>query len=153
MRGPWPVAVALAVLAFPAATAATSAPQYPGSKLSISVPRTARASSIVTVTFTGTNALFTEGAPITYSLTAFVQSRSALPTCPASYSEELNNFANLGGRSIIMIATNLNEGTQGPFSYMVKYRSGPTRRIVVCAYSRLITDDAAHAQLRRTLRR
>src|SRR4051812_16407287 len=144
---------AVGALAWPAASGGTSAPQYPASKLSISISKAARASSVVNVTFTGTNALFTEGAPITYSLAAFVQSRSALPSCPASYDEEFNNYVNLGGRSIIMIATNLNEGVQGPFRYKVKYRSGPTRRIVVCAYSRLITDDAAYAQLRKTLRR
>src|SRR3954454_11076149 len=145
--------VALGALAWPAASGATSAPQYPGSKLSIAISRSARASSVVTVTFTGTNAQFTEGAPITSSLTAFVQSRSALPSCPASYDEEFNNFANLGGHSIIMIATNLNEGGQRPFRYRVKYGAGPARRIVVCAFSRVITDAAAYAQLRKTLRR
>ena len=152
MTGRATIAAALAALAWPASAAAASSPQYPGSKLSISVPRTARASSVVTVTFSGTNAQFTEGAPITYGLTAFVQARSALPSCPASYNEELNNFANLGGRSIIQIAINLNEGVQGPFSYKVKYRAGPVRKIVICAYSRLITDDAAYAQKRVTLR-
>src|SRR4051812_30621982 len=131
MKGSSLILGALIALALPAGAAATSAPQYPGSKLSISISKRARANSVVTVTFRGTNALFTEGAPITYTLTAFVQARSALPTCPASYSEELNNYANLAGRSIIQIATNLNEGTQGPFKYNVKYRSGPTRKIVV----------------------
>src|SRR3954452_21665936 len=144
--------VLISALASPSAIAAEStggpSPQYPGSRLSISISKAARASSVVTVTFKGTNAQFTEGAPISYALTAFVQARSALPKCPASYDEELNNFANLGGRSIIRIATNLNEGVQGPFSYKAKSRAGPARRIVVCAYSRLITDDAAYAQLR-----
>jgi hypothetical protein len=148
------VAVALAALALasPGAAMADAGTQYPDSHVSISMSRSARASSVVTVTFSGTNAVFTQGAPITYALDAFVQARSALPSCPASYGEELNNYANLGGRSIIKIATNLNEGVSGPFRFNVKYRSGPTRRIVVCAYSRLITDDAAHAQLRKTLR-
>jgi hypothetical protein len=126
--------------------------QYPGSHLSISLSKRARANSVLTLTFGGRNALFTTGASITYSLAAFVQARADLPRCPASYGEELNNYANLGGRSIIRIATNLNEGTQGRFRFKVKYRSGRVRRIVVCAYSRLITDDAAYAQLRRTLR-
>ena len=145
--------LAALTLALPASLMADAGTQYPGSHVSISISRTARANSIVTVTFRGTNAVFTQGAPITYALDAFVQARSALPSCPASYGEELNNYANLGGRSIIKIATGLNEGVSGPFRIPVKYRSGPTRRIVVCAYSRLITDDAAHAQLRKTLRR
>ena len=145
--------VAGAALVWPAGLMADAGTQYPASQLKISVSPKARANSIVTVVFSGTNAVFTQGAPITYQLDAFVQARSALPTCPASYNAEFNNFANLAGRSIIHIATGLNEGVSGPFRFSVKYRSGTTRRIVICAYSRLITDDAAHAQLRRTLRR
>ena len=154
MRGRW-VAVLIGVqaLLWPAGLMADAGTQYPASHLKISVSPRARANSIVTVTFSGTNAVFTQGAPITYQLDAFVQARSALPTCPASYDAEFNNYANLAGRSIVKIATNLNEGVSGPFRFSVKYRSGTTRRIVICAYSRLITDDAAHAQLRRTLRR
>src|SRR4051812_9163463 len=148
-RSPTPGLVAslvlISALASPSAIAAEStggpAPQYPGPRLSISISKAARASSVVTVTFEGTNAQFTEGAPISYALTAFVQARSALPKCPASYDEELNNFANLGGRSIIRIATNLNEGVQGPFSYKVKYPPGPAPRLVVCAYSRRSTHE------------
>src|SRR5690348_14798134 len=108
MRRRWvPVLVAAGTLAWPAALMADAGTQYPASQLKISMSRSARANSIVTVTFSGTNAVFTQGAPITYALDAFVQARSALPACPASYNAELNNYANLAGRSIIKIATNL----------------------------------------------
>jgi hypothetical protein len=153
MRGSWVALLVTAqALVWTGVLHADAGTQYPASQLSVSVSRNARANSVVTVTFSGTNAVFTQGAPVTYTLDAFVQARSALPSCPASYGEELNNYANLAGRSIIRIATNLNEGVSGPFRFNVKYRSGTTRRIVICAYSRLITDDAAHAQLRKTLR-
>jgi hypothetical protein len=135
----------------PALSTGGPSAQYPQSRLSISMPTRARAGSIVTVTMSGTNAPFTEGAPIAYSLDVFVQKQSVLPSCPASYSEELNNLANLAGIAIVRIAINLNEGVSGPFRIPVKYQTGTIRRIVICAYSRLITDDAAYAQLRHTL--
>lgn len=163
MARSWPVRLGAATLlaaaallvywgAPPAKSTGGPSAQYPQSRLSVSLPVTARAGSIVTVTFSGRNAAFTEGAPVTYTLEAFVQKRSVLPRCPASYSEELNNLINLGGSAIARFATNLNEGVSGPFRFRVKYRAGTIRRIVICAYSRLITDDAAYAQLRRTLR-
>jgi len=151
-----PLAVAALLLlpgsALPEKSTGGPSPQYPESRLSISLPKKARAGSIVTVTFAGRNATFTEGAPITYQLEAFVQKRSVLPTCPASYDAEFNNYINLSGTAIARIAIGLNEGVSGPFHFKVKYRAGNVRRIVICAYSRLITDDAAYAQLRRTLR-
>src|SRR5689334_3759749 len=74
----------------PATSTGRSAPGYRHSKLKITLPRTARAGSILTVTFSGSNRRFTQGAPITYSLAAFVQKRSTLPKCPRSYDEEFN---------------------------------------------------------------
>src|SRR4051794_18913390 len=131
------VAAALvpAPAAFGAGSTGGSSSLYPGSKLAISLSKNARTNHAVTVTFSGTNVQFTQGAPITYSLVAFVQSRSALPSCAPSYDEEFNTFSNLGASSIIMIATNLNEGLQGPFKFHVKYRTGAVRRFVVCAYT------------------
>src|SRR3954466_5774172 len=163
MAHPWPARTAVATLfvaavflvhpsAPPAQSTGGPSAQYPQSRLSISLPATARAGSIVTVTLAGTNAAFTEGAPITYSLEVFVQKRSVFPSCPASYGEEVNNLANLNGTAVVRIANGLNEGVSGPFRIPLKYRTGSIRRIVICAYSRLITDDAAYAELRRTLR-
>jgi hypothetical protein len=163
MAGSWPLrsglAASLAVAALlidaaalPARSTGGPTAQYPDSRLAISMPATSRAGSLVTVTFAGRNAAFTQGADIDYQLEAFVQQRSVLPRCPLSYSEEFNNFLNVGGNAIGRIAIGLNEGPSGPFRFRVRYRSGPARRIVVCAYTRLITDDAAHAQLRHTMR-
>src|SRR5690349_4471312 len=111
MAGSWPsrvgVVASLAALgplvfasALPAKSTGGPAPGYPNSRLSISVPAKARAGSIVTVTFSGTNAAFTEGAPITYALEAFVQQRSVLPRCPRAFSDEFNNYIDLGGTTI-----------------------------------------------------
>src|SRR3954468_12689817 len=163
MAHPWPARTAVATLfvaavflmhpsALPAQSTGGPTAQYPQSRLSISLPANARAGAIVAVTLSGTNEPFTEGAPVTYTLEVFVQKRSVFPSCPASYAEEINNLANLSGAAVVRIASNLNEGVSGPFRIPVKYRTGSIRSIVICAYSRLITDDAAHAELRRTLR-
>lgn len=159
---PRPTAVILAAAVVPvagagiaaAASTGASAPDYPGSKLAISVSKTQRAGSLVSVTLSGTNALFDPSRPDTstpYTVNVFVQTRAVLASCPRSYEDQLNNVINLGSRNVYEIGNGYNLGRSGAFRFKVKYRSGAARRVVYCAYTRLITDDAAYAQLRQTL--
>lgn len=132
------------------------APAYPNSTLAINLAGKPRAGKIVKVVVSGSNAPFEIGYPgsgdyLSYTLDAFAQNGKVLPNCPRSFSEELQNEINLG---IARIATGLTEGYYGPFSIPLRFQS--SRRvpnIVVCAYSRLITDDAAVSALGFKLRR
>ena len=74
-----------------------------------------------------------------------------LTNCPRTFTEELQNEINLG---IARIAQGFSEGYYGSFSLPIQFRTSPRiRNVVVCAYSRLITDDAAVSALGFTLRR
>jgi hypothetical protein len=132
------------------------APSYPNSSLAIRVAGIPRAGRIVKVVVTGSNAPFEAGYPgsgddISYQLDAFAQNGNVLPNCPRSFAEELQNEVNLG---IARIAQGLNEGFYGPFATPILFRTTTrVRNIVVCAYSRLIEDDAAVSALGFRLRR
>jgi hypothetical protein len=132
------------------------APSYPNSTLAIDFAGKPRAGKIVKVTVSGSNAPFEFGYPgsgdyLSYQLDAFAQNGRVLPNCPRSFGEELQNEVNLG---IARIAQGLNEGFYGPFSIPLRFRtSRQVRNIVVCAYSRLVDDDAAVSALGFRLRR
>jgi hypothetical protein len=132
------------------------APAYPNSSLAIDVAGKPRAGKIVKVVVSGSNAPFEIGFPgsgdyLSYQLDAFAQNGKVLPNCPRSFGEELQNEVNLG---IARIAQGLNEGFYGRFSIPLAFRtSGAVRNIVVCAYSRLVDDDAAVSALGFKLRR
>lgn len=132
------------------------APSYPNSTLAIRVVGMPRAGKIVKVVVSGSNAPFEAGYPgsgddISYQLDAFAQNGKVLPNCPRSFAEELQNQVNLG---IARIAQGLNEGYYGAFGIPIQFRTSPRiRNVVVCAYSRLIEDDAAVSALGFTLRR
>ena len=118
------------------------APSYPNSSLAIRLVGKPRAGNVVRVVVSGSNAPFEE---IAYQLDAFAQDGRVLPNCPRSFAEELQNEINLG---VSRIAQGLNEGAYGAFAIPLQFR--PARRIrnvVVCAYSRMITDDAAVSAL------
>jgi hypothetical protein len=132
------------------------APSYPNSSLAIRVAGKPRAGRIVRVVVSGSNAPFEAGYAgsgdyISYQLDAFAQNGRVLPNCPRSFAEELQNEVNLG---IARIAQGLNEGYYGPFGIPIQFRVAPQiRNVVVCAYSRLIDDDAAVSALGFKLRR
>jgi hypothetical protein len=132
------------------------APSYPNSSLAIKVVGKPRAGRVVRVVVSGSNGPFEAGYPgsgdyIAYQLDAFAQNGSVLPNCPRSFAEELQNQVNLG---IARIAQGLNEGYYGPFGIPIQFRTSPRiRNVVVCAYSRLIDDDAAVSALGFRLRR
>lgn len=126
------------------------APSYPDSSLAITVAGKPRPGGVVKIVVSGSNAPFEAGSPgsgddIAYQLDAFAQNGNVLPACPRSFAEELQNEVNLG---IARIAQGLNEGFYGPFGIPVQFRSSSrVRNIVVCAYSRMIEDDAAVSAL------
>ncbi len=131
------------------------APSYPNSSLAIKLAGKPRAGRIVRVVVSGSNAPFEAGYPgsgdyISYQLDAFAQNGNVLPNCPRSFAEELQNEVNLG---IARIAQGLNEGYFGAFGIPIQFRTSPRiRNVVVCAYSRLIEDDAAVSALGLRLR-
>jgi hypothetical protein len=126
------------------------APSYPNSTLAIKAVGAPRAGGVVRIVVTGSNAPFEIGYPgsgdfISYQLDAFAQNGSVLPNCPRSFTEELQNEINLG---ISRIAQGFNEGYYGAFGTPIQFRVGPRiRNVVVCAYSRMIEDDAAVSAL------
>jgi hypothetical protein len=121
------------------------APSFPNSTLAIKVVGKPQAGKIVRLQISGSNAPFEIGYPgsgeyLSYSLDAFAQNGKVLPECPRAFGEELQNQANLG---INRIAQGLNEGFYGSFNIPIRFQtSRRIRNIVVCAYSRLVTDDA-----------
>jgi hypothetical protein len=133
------------------------APAYPNSKLAIDVAGKPKAGRVAKVVVSGSNDPFVysgftgNGDYIDYQLDVFAQNGKVLPNCPRSFREELQNQVNLG---ISRIAQGLNEGPYGPFSIPLAFRTSPKiRKVVVCAYSRMIDDDAAVSALGFKLRR
>lgn len=132
------------------------APSYPNSTLAIDLAGKPRAGEIVKVVVRGSNAPFEIGGAgsgdyLAYQLDAFAQNGKVVPECPRSFAEALQNQVNLG---ITRIAQGLPEGYFGPFSTALRFRtSRKVRDIVVCAYSRMVDDDAAVSALRFRLRR
>jgi hypothetical protein len=116
------------------------APSYPNSRLAIKVVGKPRAGGIARVVVSGSNAPFADSG-VGYQLDAFAQDGKVLPQCPRSFAAELQNSINLG---VSYIAQGLPEGASGPFDHPLAFRTGPQiRKVVVCAYSRFIDDDAA----------
>jgi len=132
------------------------APAYPHSTLAINVAGKPKAGKIITLGISGSNAPFEiggagSGSFLAYQLDAFAQNGKIVPNCPRSFAEELQNEINLG---INRIAQGLSEGFFGPFSTTVRIRSSRSvRNVVICAYSRLVDDDAAVSALGFRLRR
>lgn len=132
------------------------APSYPNSTLAIDLVGHPRAGKVVKVVVSGSNDPFEIGYPgsgdyLAYQLDAFAQNGKVLPSCPRSFAEALQNQVNLG---IARIAQGLPEGYQGRFSTPLAFQSSrQVRDIVVCAYSRMVDDDAAVSALRFNLRR
>ena len=132
------------------------APSYPKSTLAIKLAGNPRAGKVISLVITGSNAPFEIGGPgsgsyLSYQLDAFAQNAKVIRKCPRSFAEELQNEVNLG---ITRIAQGLNEGFYGQFRIPIRVRtSRSVRHIVVCAYSRLVDDDAAVSALEFRLRR
>lgn len=146
------LAAATAALALPAATTAArseqhAAPAYPNTRLAIAVQGRPRAGKVATVVVSGWNEA--REPPTDYSIDLFVQDPRVIKRCPRSYSAELNNVINLGDH-VARIGRGLNAGDGGRFRIPIKYQTGSTRRVLFCAYTRFVIDDAAVAALRHT---
>lgn len=132
------------------------APGYPNSTLAIKLAGKPRAGNVIKLVITGSNAPFEiggagSGSYLSYQLDAFAQNAKVIPKCPRSFAAELQNEVNLG---ITRIAQGLNEGFYGPFRIPIRLRtSRSVRHIVICAYSRLVDDDAVVSALDFKLRR
>ena len=150
------VLLLLPTTAFGKGSVFAPAPAYPNSTLAIDLVGHPRAGKIAKVVVSGSNDPFEIGLPgsgdyLAYQLDAFAQNGKVLPNCPRSFGEELQNAVNLG---ISRIAQGLPEGYYGPFRTPLAFRtSRQVRDIVVCAYSRMVDDDAAVSALRFKLRR
>jgi hypothetical protein len=131
-------------------------PSYPNSTLAIVAEGKPRAGKIVKLTVSGYNAPFEIGFPgsgeyLSYTLDVFAQNGKVLPVCPRYFQDELQNQVNLG---IARIGQGLNEGYHGQFAIPIRFpTTRRVRNIVICAYSRMITDDAAVSALAIKLRR
>lgn len=132
------------------------APGYPHSTLAIDLAGKPKAGKVVKVVVSGSNAPFEIGFPgsgeyLAYQLDAFAQNGKVLKNCPRSFAAELQNQIGLG---VARIAQGLSEGTYGGFRHALRFQSSrQIRHVVVCAYSRMVTDDAAVSALGLTLRR
>jgi hypothetical protein len=132
------------------------APSYPNSTLAIKAAGKPRAGKVVKVVISGSNAPFEIGGAgsgdfLAYQLDAFAQNGKVVPNCPRTFAEELQNQINLG---VARIAQGFNEGYYGGFGIPVRFQTSTrVRNIVVCAYSRLVDDDAAVSALGFRLRR
>jgi hypothetical protein len=132
------------------------APSYPNSTLAIKLVGKPKAGKVVKVKVSGSNAPFEiggagSGSFLAYQLDAFAQNGKVIPNCPRSFAEELQNEINLG---VARIAQGLPEGYYGSFATPLRFQtSRQVRNVVVCAYSRMIDDDAAVSALGFKLRR
>ncbi len=135
-----------AAMAAPAALADGTAPGYPASVLHVSIPGQKVEGKVVTIVATGTNQMTSLGTPIDYGLYLFLVDPTRLPgPCATSESTELNNVANNPGAARQLNYQQYNEGEDGPFTIKVPFTPEGTGRLLVCAYSEYVTDDAAWA--------
>jgi hypothetical protein len=160
------VALIVAVLAVPLVAAAVpaeakkykstfvAAPSYPESTLAMSVRGNPRARGIATLRVTGSNASRDDGDGLAfdYTLDVYVMDRSVYRSCAPSLREANNRQANLPGK-VEHIGLNMSLPASGPFTETIKYRTERFRKLVYCAYTTYVSDDAAMGQLKHDLRK
>jgi hypothetical protein len=131
-----------------------AAPAYPESRIAMAVKGTPRAGGIATLKVSGSNASRDDGDGLAfdYTLDVFVHDRSVSGTCPRSFREARNRIANLPEK-VDHIGIDLNAGSSGPFEQTIQYRTERFRRIMFCAYTTYVTDDAAMGALKHDLAR
>lgn len=131
-----------------------SAPAYPQSSLTLKVAGTPRAGGIVTLNVSGSNASRDDGDGLAfgYTLDVYVLDRSAYRACAPSLREANNRQANLPGK-VEHIGLGLDVPAAGPFRQQIKYQSEGFRRLLFCAYTTYVTDDAALGALKHDLAR
>jgi hypothetical protein len=142
--------VAAALAAAPvAALADGSDPAYPGSVLHVAVKGPRVAHRTLTIVATGHNAPDSLDVHVSYGLDVILVDPNRLHgPCRQSYQAELTDIINNPGDGLLLTYASLNEGVSGSFRIPLRFTPRGHGPMLVCAYSKYITDDAAHASTR-----
>lgn len=136
-------------------------PGYESSTLAMTVKGKPRVGKIVTLQVSGSNELFPvppdpdfpDRQPLDYTLEVYVQDRSVFSNCAETNDGQTDRIINLPDK-VKHIGFLLNEGPSGPFKHTIQFRSGSSRRLMFCAYTRYsATDDIIRASLKHDLRK
>jgi hypothetical protein len=129
-----------------------AAPSYPESRLAMSVVGNPRAGGIARLRVSGTNASRDDGDGLAfdYTVDVYVLDRSIYRSCAPSLREANNRQANLPGK-VEHIGLGLNAPSSGAFSHTITYRTERFRRLLFCAYTTYVVDDAAVGSLKHDL--
>jgi hypothetical protein len=121
-------------------------PAYPGSVVHVSVSGPLQAGKVLTITATGTNAADNQlGVPISYGLELIVVDPEILKgPCEVSEEKEISDITNVPNGGQLLNFSDLNEGPSGSFKITQPYEPGGFGPLLVCAYSKFVTDDAAY---------
>jgi hypothetical protein len=140
------LSIGLLIGAAPVATADGTAPDYPGSNVTVAVTGSKAAGQLIYIVASGSNKKTSLGTPINYGLYVILVNQKLLPgPCASSMETELNNISadQRAGRQLNF--EQYNEGESGPFTIKVPYTPEGAGMLLVCAYSEYVTDDAAWA--------
>lgn len=136
-------------------------PGYESSTLAMTVKGEPRVGRIVTLRVTGSNELFPvppdpdfpDREPLDYTLDVYVQDRSAYSRCAETVDGQTDRIINLPDK-VKQIGFILNEGPSGSFKQTIRFRSGSSRKLMFCAYTRYsATDDIIRSSLKHDLRK
>jgi hypothetical protein len=121
-------------------------PAYPGSVVHVAVSGPLQAGKALTITATGTNAADNQlGAPISYGLELIVVDPEIVKgPCEVSEEKEISDITDVPNGGQLLNFSDLNEGPSGSFKINQPYEPGGFGPLLVCAYSRFVTDDAAY---------
>ena len=131
-----------------------AAPAYPESSLAMAVKGKPRARGITRLAVSGSNASQDDGDGLAfdYTLDVYVLDRRAFPTCAPSLREANSRLAQLPGK-VEHIGFGLSVPASGPFSETITYRAESFRKVIFCAYTTYVIDDAAMGSLKHDLRK
>jgi hypothetical protein len=102
------------------------------------------AGQVLTIVASGSNAPF--GTPIDYGLRLFAIDHAQLPIpCAQSFRMEETIWEDNPQAGALLTFENLNEGLSGPFDISLPITLGGPGDLLICAYTVLVTDDAAWA--------
>jgi hypothetical protein len=145
------VSVGLLALAASPALADGTDPDYPGSLLHVTTTGSDVAGKLLTIVATGTNAP-SAVVPIDYGLRLFAINHKLLPEpCSQSFETEETISSDNPQASRLLTFEDLNEGLSGPFTISLPITPGAAGDLLICAYSVLVTDDAAWASTEVTI--
>jgi hypothetical protein len=125
-----------------------TAPAYPGSVVHVSVSGPLQAGKVLTITATGANTAQTAlgGPALDFGLDLIVVDPQILKgPCEVSEQKELTDITNVPDGGRLLNFDDLNEGSSGPFRISQPYEPAGFGPLLVCAYSKYVTDDAAYA--------